>query len=470
MQAQMQQSAQLYINQWLEQRVNWFPQAPIYPHIDQSEAVTEGYASNADVYSIISRKSQMAASIPFYVYKVKGAEGKKMLREYKTLMGGERLTERALQRAAFLKVKALEEVAEDNPLNQLLQNPNPEESQAEFLEKCYGFLDITGNAYIYKERLSMGANEGKVKYIQTLPSQFMKIVPDGTAPTLGIAGYIMFLWGEYGIKKENVIHLKYFNPDYQPDGSHLYGMPPLQAGAKTLARSNSAVDSSTAQFQHGGPAGFVYNESIAPDESNAGQVGKMKKLWNNELEGDRNRGKVFFSAGKLGYIQTGLSPVDLKILESEVYTFRQLCRLFKMPSAIFNDNEHSTLANMEQFYKDAYINGVMPMVIKMRDSLNSFLLPEFGEKGEYFIDADYSNVAVLQQDMKALAEMLETAWWINPDEKREAMKYGEMGTPAMQQIYIKSGYQLIEDLSMPAEDISGDVEELNKAGLNPYGK
>jgi hypothetical protein len=38
----------------------------------------------------------------------------------------------------------------------------------------------------------------------------------------------------------------------------------------------------------------------------------------------------------------------------------------------------------------------------------------------------------------------------------------------MQQIYIKSGYQLIEDLSMPAEDISGDIEELNKANLNPY--
>lgn len=465
-----QVALQQYINQWLEARVNFFPQAPIYPHVDQHEAVKEGYASNADVYSIISRKAQMAASIPFYVYRVKGAEGKKALREYKTLMSGERLTEQGLQRAAFLRLKALEEVAEDNPLNQILQNPNPQESQAEFLEKCYGFLDITGNTYIYKERLNMGANEGKIKYLTTLPSQWIQILPDGKAPTLGVGGYVLYLWGQYGIKKEDVIHLKYFNPDYQADGSHLYGMPPLRAGAKTLARSNSAVDSSTSQFQHGGPAGFLYNESLTPDDQNNVQMGKIKKMWNDELEGDKNRGKVFFSAGKLGYIQTGLSPVDLKILESEMYTFRQLCRLFKMPSAVFNDNEHATLSNMDQFYKDAYINGIMPMVIRMRDAYNSFLLPEFGDKGEYFIDADYSNVAVLQQDMKALAEMLETAWWINPDEKREAMKYGATGDPNMGIVYIKSGYQPIGDLNIPVDDINNDVTELNKAGLNPYAK
>lgn len=470
MQAQTQAAAQQYINQWLEARVNWFPQSPIYPSVDQHTAVTEGYASNADVYSIISRKAQMAASIPFYVYQVKGKEGKKALREYKTLMSGERLTEEAMQRATMLKLKALEEVAEDDPLNKLLQSPNPEESQSEFLEKCYGFLDITGNIYIYKERLSMGANEGKIRHLQTLPSQWIKIIPDGIAPSLGVAGYMLYLWGEYGIKKEDVIHVKYFNPNYQADGSHLYGMPPLQAGRKTLSRSNSAVDSSTSQFQHGGPAGFVYNEAMQPDEQNAVQMGKMKKLWNNELEGDKNRGKVFFSAGKLGYIQTGLSPVDLQVLESEMYTFRQLCRLFKMPSAVFNDNEHATLNNMDQFYKDAYINGIMPMVIKMRDAYNSFLLPEFTNSGEYFIDADYSNVAVLQQDMKALADMLNTAWWINPDEKREAMKYGATGEEAMNRVYIPSGYSAIEDLTLQADDINASLDEMDKTGTNPYNQ
>lgn len=458
-----------YLEQWMQNGPLVIPILPNYPKIDQKGSVEDGYCNNTDVYSIISRKARMAAGIPFYVYRIKGKDGQKRLREYKCLMQGDKFTPESLMQAQLLKYKAMEEVEEDNPLNQLLQHPNERDSQAEFFEKCYGFLDITGNTYILKESPNIGANQGKPQRICTLPSQYMSIVPNGLGPDVGVAGYLFFLWGNIALDNKEVIHIKYFNPDYQPSGSHLYGMPPLRAGAKTLTRSNSAVDSSTAQFQHGGPAGMIYNKSIQPDDQSNIQVGALKKRWESETWGNMNRGKILFSAGDLGYLQTGLSPIDLQILESEKYTFRQLCRLFNMPSAIFNDNEHATLNNMEQFYKAAYTDGVIPMVVKMRDALNSFLLPDFGGQGEYFIDADYSNIPVLQQDMKTLSEWLDKSWEITPNERRELKKFGRMDDPNMDKVWAPQNISTLEELAMPIADISQDATQLDKTGTNPYG-
>lgn len=458
------------MQQWMRNGPLTTPVMPIYPEFDQKSAIEDGYATNVDVYSIVNRKAKMAAGIPFYVYRVKSKEGKKFLRDYKAIMStATKLTPEAVVKAQFLKIKALTEVEEDNNLSRLIQRPNETDSQQEFLEKCYGFLDITGNTYILKERPEMGANKGIPRRLNTLPSPYMEILPDGMVPVLGVTGYNFFLYGPIGIEKENIIHIKYFNPDYQPNGSHLYGMPPLRAGNKTLTQSNSEVDSMTAQFQHGGPAGMFYNESITPDEQSMALVGGTKNKWERETYGNKNRGKILFSAGKMGYLQAGLSPADLKILEAGTFTFRKLCNLYNMPSPLFNDNEYSTQSNMEQFYKAAYVDGIIPMVMKLRDAFNSFLLPDFGDDGEYFIDADYSNIPVLQVDMKTLTEWMKESWWLTPNEKREAQKFGRLEDPNMDKVWMPSGYATMEEMSMPpVEPIDQDVEELTKAGFMPY--
>lgn len=463
----IQAMVQAQVDAWLKQN-NYVPAiTPIYPSIGQTEAIREGYCNNSDVYSIVSRKAQMAASIPFYEYEVRGEEGAKCLREYKQLLSGHDLTEEAVYKAGILKVKALEQVSDGSALNKLLMNPNEEESAQEFLEKAYGFLDLTGNAYLYKERLTMGADEGKVQWLNVQPSNYMKIIPDGRFP-LGVAGFIMTLYGDIGIEKDNIIHLKYFNPNYEPNGSHLYGLSPLQAAKKTFTRSNSEEDSAVAQFQHGGPAGMVYNESITPTEANQQQVGLIKKRWEQETQGNKNRGKVLFSAGKMGYLQTGLSPADLQLLESEKFTFRKLCRVYKMPSALFNDNEYSTLNNQKEFKKDAYIDGIMPMVIKMRDALNRSLLPDFNKTGRSYIDADFTNISALQQDILALSTWLEKSPEITLNERRELKMFERLPDKNLDRIYVPSSWVPLDELNIEPGTADAGIDELDAEGLNPY--
>lgn len=464
-----QRLVQSQIRAVMQTELSYRPHTPIYPDIDQEKAVKDGYAGNSDVYSIISRKARMAAGIPFYAYRVKGKEGKRMLQKYRQLVGvpGMPLSIKSLLWSQIIKTKALEEVEEDHPLNILLQNPNEQTSAFEFFENAYGFLDTTGNAYIGKLRLEMGANAGKVRRLFTLPSQFMQIVPDGMFP-LGVAGYVFYLYGRQPLEKEDVIHLKYSNLVHDTSGSQLYGMTPLMAAAKDLERSNSAVDSQVAQFQNGGPAGFVSNSAMDMTAENQEQIGLLKKRYDQEMNGNDNRGKLLFSAGDIKFTATGLSPVDLAILQAEMFTFRRLCRVYHMPSAIFNDNEHATMNNMEQFYKAAYTDGVIPMVIMMRDALNRALLPDFSQDGDLFIDPDYSGISVLQQDFKTLVEWLEKAWWISPEEKREVMKFAGTGDPNMSKIWMPKTLDTMENIAMGMDVADPGVDQLDQEGLNPY--
>jgi len=464
---QVQAMVQATIQAYLQQNTYVPSIAPIYPSMGQTEAIKEGYCSNADVYSIVSRKAQMASVIPFYEYEVRGKEGQKYLKKYRQLMSGEDLTMEGIYKASIYKTKALEQVADDSDLNKLLYSPNEDEGAQEMFERAYGFLELTGNAYLYKERVPEGSDQGKVLWLCTQPSNYMKIIPNGQFP-LGVGGYIMTLYGQIGIEKDDIIHVKYFNPDYDVNGSQLYGLAPLYAARKTFERSNSEEDSAVAQFQHGGPAGIVSNESIDMTEAGVDQIGLLKERWDAEMQGNRNRGKVLFGAGKIDYKQTGLSPADLQLLESAQFTFRKLCRVFKMPSALFNDNEYSTQNNQQEFKKDAYVDGVLPMVIKMRDALNRSLLPDFNKKGLTYIDADFTNISALQQDMKTLSEWLNNSPEITPNERREMKMFQRLPYPYMDKPWIQKGYDTMENIVNGMDIVDPGVDALDAEGLNPY--
>ncbi|PUZ21795.1 hypothetical protein DCC81_24725 [Chitinophaga parva] len=465
------QTTQEQVNQAVANALAYIgPKVPTYPDIDQRKAITDGFLGNTDIYTIISRKAAMCAAIPFYEYRIKGEEGKKYLQEYKQLMSSPvspSKAEETMFKAQRLKLKALEQIDTGSDLNRLLTTPNSEQSQMELMEMAYAYLCLTGNAYLGKLRLNAGANQGKVQELFSLPSQYMKIIPDGRFP-LGISSYEYYLYSPLPIEKNDVVHLKYFNPDVQSNGSHLYGLSPIRANKKLLTRSNSEMDSTVSQYENGGPPVIVYNEELKGPEGLA--MGKaVKKGYHDEMAGNKNRGKIFFAAGKLGILQTGISPADLKILESSTITFRKLAAVWGMPSALFNDNEHTTLANMNEFQKLAYTHGCIPDVIRMRDALNRCMLPDFNLVGTSYIDADFTNISALQPDMKTLSEWLDMSPEITYNERREMKKLDRLNDPNMDKIYVPNNLVPLEDLNMPAPDnIQTTVDQLNKSGLNPY--
>jgi len=142
----------------------------------------------------------------------------------------------------------------------------------------------------------------------------------------------------------------------------------------------------------------------------------------------------------------GMSPVDLQILESEKITLRELCNVFGVNSALFNDPDNKTYNNMKEAKKEMLTQVVLPELVLLRDAFNRFFANEMGK--DYYIDFDITVFPELQEDMKELSGILSQSWWITPNEKRAAMRYDTVHDPTMDEIYIPAGYLPIAEITM----------------------
>lgn len=452
---QMQQFLQDQIQTYLRNNVATINNiVPVNAPFSETRAVN-AYTDNSAVYTIVKLKISMEANIPFYPYKIKGGSDMKYFRAYKQLTSGPALSAEGLYKAAMLKVKAMEQIADTSPISQILLRPNDIDSQFEFLEKVYGFLNLCGEEFIWKQRLSMGANKGRTIGMYTLPSQYMKIVPDGRMP-VGPGGYILDLNGEIGLQKDEVMHVKYFNPLADVNNCQLHGLSPIRAGQKPLKKNNAATDGEIASFENGGPPMIIFREDVR--DLDPTQAGLLKQRFVNETSGVNNINKIMLSAGKLGAIQTGISPVDQKILESGQYSFKELCGLWSMPPGIFGSG-NDTYENQAQYEKSAYTHGCIPDVIRVRDMYNKSLVPDFDSTGGIFIDADFSNISALQQDMKTTSEWLAASPEITYNERREIKMFERLPDPNMDKVYVSSGIVPLDQLNEVAHDLSNSFED-----------
>ncbi len=409
----------------------------LYPDINEKKYVND-YCNNSEVYAIIKRIAKTISTVPFYEYSI---NSKKHLNQYKSLTTNAQTTA-DLAKAELVRVKALNEII-DSETNRLLQQPNEYQSFSELIENLVGYKLITGNSYLWANRLE----SGKIQELVVLPSQYVAIVSDGTIN--GVEAYTFTLVGWDNLPASDVIHMKYFNPYFDTNGQQLYGLSPLQAAYRTVQRSNDAKDTSVGMLQNQGPKGILY----ADESNNFGQeeAGKLKEDFYNQYGTKtqagivQNAGKILIAGAKLGWVNIGLSPVDLQLVESEKITLRELCNVYGVNSALFNDPDNKTYNNMKEAKKEMLTQVVLPELVAIRDAFNRFFNKN---NSTSYIDFDLTVFPELQEDMKELSSILSQSWWITPNEKRAAMRYEAMDDEVMNEIFIPAGYLPIDELTM----------------------
>src|SRR5581483_5918423 len=157
---------------------------PVWSPRDYAAFAREGFMQNAIVYRSVRMVAEAAASVPLLLY-----EGD-------------------------------EEIAE-HPLLDLLARPNPICSAPDLLESWYGFLLVSGNAYL--EAVGVG---GAVRELYALRPDRMKVVPGpGGWPEAfeyTADGQSVRFAGEVVPGVRPILHVKLFHPV----NDH-YGMSPI---------------------------------------------------------------------------------------------------------------------------------------------------------------------------------------------------------------------------------------------------
>jgi HK97 family phage portal protein len=398
--------------------LQWFGGHTLVLDGNANNYVQQGYMGNSDVYSIVSQSARKFASIPVGVYKIKDTqEGRKAFKAYKTLTSGN-MNKAAIERAVLLRTKSLEEADENNPIAKLLKNPNSYEGQDSFFEKVFTYKLVTGGAAIYKNM--GGLEKGPVLEMEVLPSQFLQIKGDGTL--FGVESYRL-LMTNMEFTTEEIIYWKYANIDFALNGRQLYGMSPLRAGINQLQASNDAVKATVAMFQNGGARGVLFDDNSIGGLSKE-QAEQLQGVADMKINDLNSKGRVITAASKLGYIQLGLSTVDMQLLEAINMTGVKLCNLYNFPPGLLKPD--STYDNRNADMKYFITNKIIPEWCSFRDELNRSLIPDFGNSG-LFIDFDVQDLPELQEDMEKLVNTLKMADWLTDDEKRLMMRQEPKG-------------------------------------------
>ena len=374
--------------------------------------IDKGYRYNATIYSLINLITKSATNIPFQIYEIKKEND---LKRYKALTTGEFNSNTVLQ-AKMLQKKALVEL-EDTELHQLLDRPNPAQSYNSWIQEIIAFGKLTGNRYIYGIGPDTGAGVGKYKELYILPSQKVEINSGGIMEP--VKEYTLEYNGTYRIPAEEVCHIKDPNLYYDGTGSHLYGMSPLKAGLRVMDANNQALTTGVKYLQNQTARGILMSDE---GDLNEVQAKQLKDKFRQQYQGSDNAGDVIITPKKLSWVNFGLNASDLSLIEQYNATIKDLCNIYNVPVQLLNNTDSTTYNNMREAKKALYQNAVIPELNKIRDELNRWLSPQYGDK--IYIDFDYSAIPELQEEMDKVVGQMSQAWWITPNEKRAAMSYG----------------------------------------------
>jgi HK97 family phage portal protein len=397
---------------------------PLIDIKSQGDAISKGYMYNHIVYTIVNRIINSIAGIPFSVYRLTD--------EKKAVKALEAFRHKDFQAAMYYKSTAYE-LDINNPLNELLKNPNEAESFNDIIMGLGAFYLITGNGYLYGLRQQTG--DRQIIRLHVMPSHKVEIVFGSYLKP--VKGYKLDTFIDGEINASDVLHIKNFNPKYDTYGSWLYGLSPIQASAQLITLSNYTYSTQTDNMSNYGVRGLLSGKD---NTLTTQQAKDIKEKWDSVKT--KSKGDIMVVGAPLDWVNIGLSSVDLQIIEQQKLTLRDLCMIYNTPSQLFGDSEHSTYSNMREARKAMITDASIPLLEKIKDGLNRFL----GMQG-LLIDYDMQSFTELQDDLQQQVTALSQAWWLTGNEKRLTMGRMAYEDEMMDTVLVPAGLIPINELS-----------------------
>lgn len=442
---------------------------------EQLTYIERGYTYNDLIYSVAKKVLDKATVAPWSAYKIVDEKSfllsRALMKKVSATSHGD--TSKDYQKAMMLAKKSLVAYEGDGRLTELLKWPNEEDTWSQHNYGLFGYKLITGNSYEagWDKVPSGGLNKGKIGELYQLPSQFMNI-RSGSGLPLKAEGYELALGQMLPFDKRDVLHEKYWNPEWDVYGISLYGMSPIKAYLKRLQRNNNIQIRGAKVAENGGADVIVYLDDPTADEDFAiEQTSKLKKTWVNEQYGAENAGKAVFTTNKLGHIKLGYTPVELDALESEKFDLQMACHIFGVPPVLFS-TDASTYNNMNTGERSLTANCAVPLCLDREASFNKKLrsLPAYKDSN-IWISPDFSVYTELEENKKEQVDWLEKS--ALPLQRRYEIlgeDVPEWFTEEQRRaIFVPNSWVPLDDaLVPPAENMDADEEALNQRGLNPY--
>jgi HK97 family phage portal protein len=352
----------------------WMPRRP-------ESFLKEGYQQNSVGYACIRYRAWTAAAVSWCLYKG-------------------------------------ESELDEHPLLDLIEKPNPLQGKTEFFADFYESFFATGNGFME----SVGPNVGPPIELYVQKPQLMKILAGPLAIPMAYrleVGSEKKDWPCDPITGESDIwHLKTWHPF-----DHWYGMSPMEAAAYAIDQHNSAGAWNQSLLQNAArPSGaLVLTGKDGPANLTDEQFTRLKQQLKEQQTDADAKGAPLLLDGGMDWKEMSMSPKDMDFLEGKLGSAREICAVYGLSPMLVGIPGEATFANFESAKLAFWEDSQLPFLDVVRDALNRWLVPRFGE--DLRLDYDEDSISALAPRRKEKFEMLVKADFLSINEKREALGY-----------------------------------------------
>ena len=325
----------------------WITRNPQWTDWNTKTAIREGYKGNPWVFACIKLRADAVASVPLIVEQRRGDEW--------------------------------EAVDRNHPLQRLIDKPNGGLDAGEMRRLMVTHLDLSGNAYMLKTRIS----GNRVAEIWPLFPQYMRPIP-GREHLIAEYEYMPEPGQRKIIDQSDIVHIAYPNPE-----SLFVGLSPLEACGKSVDVDNKAAEWQKINMSNRGvPDGVFMFDDLTPDQFE--QV--KEKVRERFASGSREPWTV--SKGK--YQQMAVTPLEADFSNTRLHAMRQICATFGVPVDMIAGQGDANVASAGIVRKSFWEDTITPLCDQIAKGLTMNLAPDFGN--DLRIRFDLTVVAAMQEN------------------------------------------------------------------------
>ena len=282
-----------------------------------------------------------------------------------------------------------------HPLLDLIRQPNPAQGRAELFEALYGFLLLTGNAYV-EAVPGAGALPGE---LHVLRSDRMNVVPGADGWPVAYDYVVGGRTHRFAVNEafSPICHIKSFHP--QDDH---YGFSPLQAAAVALDVHGSASSWSKALLDNAArPSGaMIYKGSDGAGTLSNDQYERLISEMEMHHQGARNAGRPMLLEGGLDWKPMGFSPSDMEFQKTKEAAARESAIAFGVPPMLIGIPGDATYANYQEANRAFFRLTVLPLVSRVTAGISQWLSRFTGEQIELKPDLDQVPALAVERDQQ----------------------------------------------------------------------
>ena len=364
------------------------------------------YNVNPDVYSVVNQITNKFTSIPYIIKDVNDDNAMKRL---KSLNDATNYDYSLSQEVKSIQLKDL--AYSDDYMALPLDRPNASQTWDEFWTLSDVFLQTTGNVYWYIQAPEDGMNAGVPTSIYVMPSHLMEIVVKPNVSMVGdespIDYYMLKETASYiEFDEDEIIHIKYPNPNYDDNGSHLYGQSPLRAVYKNIIATNKGLDLEVNTLKSGGAFGFIHAKD-GQTPLLAEQAQGIKERLKQMNKSTEDLGRIAGASAALGFTRISLTPEELQPFEYFKFNLKNVCNALGWDSKLMNDDDGAKYDNMKIAEKRVVTGKIVPDIRLFEQSFNKFIQRFKGYENSC-IDWLVKELPEMQQDYKTMSD-----WVVN---------------------------------------------------------